>query len=67
MKDDECCLLTVLRKRTKFGHVYVRDLVTELGMNEKRAAYILEKWYDKGWYECGVSIMAGWLTEEGMK
>ncbi len=67
MKQDEKELLERLQKRTAEdpNPPYVRQLVRDLGMNEKRAAYILEKWYGKGWYECGVSIMAGWLTEEG--
>lgn len=38
----------------------------ECGMNDKRAAYILEKWSDKGWYDYGVSLRAGWLTTEGL-
>lgn len=43
----------------------VRQLVWYVGMNEKRAAYILEKWCGKDWYEYGVSVFAGWLTKEG--
>jgi hypothetical protein len=71
MKEDEAELLKAIRIRTglkqrpiKFPHA--RDVVHELGMNEKRAAYIFEKWERNGWWECGVSVMAGWLTERGM-
>lgn len=67
MKDDERELLQRLQKRTAEDkhQPYVRQLVTDLGMNEKRAAYILGKWANKGWYDYGVSVMAGWLTDEG--
>jgi len=67
MKDDEKELLEWLQKRTTEdpNPPYVRQLVADLGMNEKRAACILEKWAGKGWYDYGVSVMAGWLTDEG--
>jgi len=50
MKQDEKDLLERLQKRTKedTSQPYVRQLVADLEMNEKRAAYILEKWADKG-------------------
>ncbi len=34
-------------------------------INYKRAWKILEKWDDNGWYEYGVSLDLGWITEEG--
>jgi hypothetical protein len=71
MKDDEARLLKEIQSRTdltqnpwRFPHA--RDVVHELGINEKRAAFIFEKWERNGWYECGISVMAGWLTERGM-
>ena len=64
MKPDEQLLLKELQERSKLGQVYVRDLVHELGIPEKRTAYIFEKWTGKGWYDWGVSVMARWLTEE---
>ncbi len=69
MKPDEKELLELLQNRTKEHPRLpsVRDVVKDLGMNEKRAAYLLEKWYAKGWYEYGVSVLAGWLTDEGMR
>ena len=45
----------------------VREKVKELGIPEKRAEYILEKWTAKGWYEYGVNVFYGWLTVEGME
>lgn len=67
MKDDERELLESLQKRTAEdpNQPYVRQLVADLGMNEKRAAYICEKWATKGWYDYGVNVLAGWLTDEG--
>lgn len=72
MKEDERELLELLQIRTAAWRVgdqdmpYVRELVEEMDMNQKRAAYILTKWDGKDWYEYGVSVMAGWLTKEGM-
>lgn len=43
----------------------VRDVIKELGMNEKRALYLLDKWDSKGWYNWGVTIDLGWLEEKG--
>jgi hypothetical protein len=67
MKDDERELLERLQKRTNEdpNPPYVRQLVADIGMNEKRAAYICEKWADKGLYDYGISSLAGWLTDAG--
>lgn len=68
MKNDEREFLQWLQKRTLEdpNQPYVRQLILDMGMNEKRAAYICEKWTNKGWYDYGVNVLAGWLTEEGM-
>lgn len=68
MKHDEMELLKALQKRTEEdpNMPSPRQLVIDLNMNEKRAAYIFEKWTDKGLYDYGVSVMAGWLTEKGL-
>ena len=66
VREDEKRLLYELQQHSQINSfVYVRDVVKELGMNEKRAAYILSKWEKRGWYNWGVNILAGWLTEEG--
>ena len=66
MKEDERKLLIELQNRSKTGEPpYVREIINELGINEKRATYICEKWTNKGWYDYGVNILAGWLTEAG--
>lgn len=36
-------------------------------MHPKRLEYILSKWENKGWFECGVSLRTGWLTDEGKR
>lgn len=35
------------------------------GYPEKRLWRLLEKWERKGWWEYGVSLRGGWLTETG--
>jgi len=67
MKDDERKLLEELQRRAKANErAYVREIVSEMKIPEKRAAYICGKWTDKGWYDYGVSVLAGWLTDDGM-
>jgi len=63
MKSDEAALLLALQESKE--QCYVRQLVRDLQIPEKRAAYICDKWTAKGWYDYGVSVLAGWLTEEG--
>lgn len=67
MKPDERALLEDLGRRADLPHDqrYVREMVAERGMNEKRACYICFKWTDKGWYDYGVNVLSGWLTPEG--
>ena len=68
MKDDERMLWDEVRRLTRDDSEkpYIRKIVADIGMNERRASYILEKWCSKGWLECGVSPFAGWLTELGL-
>lgn len=64
MKDDERRLLVAMRR---VGDVapYGRNVVAALGIHPNRAAYLFSKWADKGWYDYGVSVMAGWLEPAG--
>lgn len=43
----------------------VREVIAEIGINHKRAWYLLGKWTGR-WYDYGVSLDNGWLNEEGM-
>lgn len=62
-KDDERLLLKTLQDREK---PYVREVVSELGINQNRAAYICQKWTERGWYNYGVNVLAGWLEGDGL-
>jgi hypothetical protein len=46
-----------------------RDIINEhnFPIPQKRAWYLLEKWCKKGWYDYGVNLELGWITEEGNK
>ena len=70
MKPDELTLLDYLKANTSMedseSFPYVREVASNLGMAPKRAAYICEKWTNKGWYDYGVNVLAGWLTPEGL-
>src|SRR5690242_14393266 len=68
MKPDERILLLALaREPDEARRTFPRDVVQCLGMSEKRAEYILNKWERKGWFESGVSLGTGWLTSTGYK
>jgi len=63
MKPDEKGLLNAVQAKPR--SLSVRAVVQKLGIHEERAAAILIKWVNKGWYEYEVYIDLGWLTEEG--
>ncbi len=67
MKPDERELLT----KALFWHgnrnrPFMDAVGDALGMGGNRVHYLLDKWIDKGWWECGVSARTGWLTEKGL-
>lgn len=69
MKPDEAAFLKELaasRPRPTREAPFATDIGVRLGLHPKRAHYLLEKWLDKGWWECGVSVRSGWLTGEGL-
>lgn len=45
------------------GATVAKKAAAELGIPENRAFYLLEKWYSKGWLECGMWVWGGWFTE----
>lgn len=66
VKPDEQLLHTELLKRTAGGdYVHARSVARELGIPEKRTAYILGKWTDRDWWDYGVNVLAGWFTPLG--
>jgi hypothetical protein len=67
MKDDERKLLAKVRAwHGNRDRPFVTDLGLLLGIPAKRTEYILGKWVDKGWLECGVSARTGRLTVKGL-
>ncbi len=64
MKTDEALLLLAIALRSSSEDV--RSIIDRLGVNHKRACYLLGKWAAKGWYNYGVTVDLGWLTEEGL-
>lgn len=63
MKPDELALLLAVASCPEGNSV--RDVIARMGINGKRACYLLGKWAGKGWYEWGVCIDLGWLTPLG--
>lgn len=53
MKTDERQLLELSQQITKqnIGYISFRGFADLLDIPLKRAAYILQKWTDKGWYD----------------
>lgn len=44
--------------------VFADVVAANLGMDEGRAEDLLMKWVRAGWWEYGVSLRSGWLTDE---
>lgn len=64
MKDDERMLMERIRTY-RDTRAPIRAIAEGLGIPSRRAAYICDKWTRKGWYDYGVNVLAGWLTDEG--
>lgn len=62
MKEDEKELLIAIYLSEKTN---VRDIIAKIEIPYKRCLYLLEKWSGKGWYDYGVTLDLGWLTEKG--
>lgn len=69
-KPDELALYTILRTIAPGswlegmpGIEVVTASLDILRIPEKRGYRLLEKWANNGWWDCGVSIRAGWFTE----
>lgn len=73
MKPDERDLLARLQEETRSAaanpsrrYTSAIEIADTLGMNHKRAEYILHKWVERGWCNYGVSVRQAWLTESGL-
>ena len=60
-RPDELALFAVLRPLA--GALPAMVEAERIGIHPLRAQRILEKWDDRGWLDCGVSIRAPWWTE----
>jgi hypothetical protein len=75
-KPDELALYDALRARSHVvgdgpfavrspGSIYaLQEEAARLGIPEKRAFALVEKWSARGWWEYGVSLRGGWFTPE---
>lgn len=50
--------------RAKGRGVFADVVAERIGIEWNRAEDLLEKWYRAGWWEFGVSMRSGWLTDE---
>lgn len=60
-RPDELTLFAALRPMA--GALPAMAEAERLGIHQRRAQRILEKWQDRGWLDCGVNIRAPWWTE----
>jgi len=63
--------MTIKQDELNFGDFLLTnnsllDRTKEMDQNP-RLYYVLDKWSDKGYWEYGVSLRSGWLTEDGRK
>jgi hypothetical protein len=61
-RQDEIDLFAEIRKRNGRA-MSALDGAVAIGMNEKRLHAILDKWVSKGWWNYGVTLRSGWLTD----
>lgn len=60
-KPDEIAYYAAIRAK---GRGIFADTVAErLEIEWSRAAYLLAKWEGAGWWDWGVSLRSGWLTD----
>ena len=64
IKQDEIILFNLLWINSQLPREHRRynsEIIEILGMNRKRAEYILEKWSGKGFWSYGVNPVGGWF------
>lgn len=66
-RDDEMQFRAAIADAVRSGEKTpsARQIAAYLGMNQKRAWYLCDKWMSKGWWDCGVNALSGWLTDKG--
>jgi hypothetical protein len=69
IKPDEIELANIILSNKE--HIYAENYTYKVPYEmwdklTKRQMYILKKWLDKNWWDCGVTIRSGWLTDEGL-
>jgi hypothetical protein len=67
--DEKWFLLECAAKIRPTGILNPRNLIQSAGfrLNYKRAWFLLGKWGTKGWYEYGVTLDLGWMTDKGLQ
>jgi hypothetical protein len=65
-KSEEKFLLYLI-DGASYNKIYLRPIFESLHIPNNRLIYLLYKFSGKGWYEWGVSPMAGWITKEGIE
>jgi len=65
MKPDEPRYYAALKSQVNIPFLVVDAIGTahDLGIHYKRAEYLLNKWIDRGWLDCGISCARPWFTE----
>lgn len=71
-RPDEIAFYAALRARAAAndggrywgGRSAAIEALSQLGMNENRAFYLLQKWTGKGWIDYGMWAWGGWFTDE---
>lgn len=75
MREDEKQFFIAMLKNHKFqsyidGIQFADDVAEDIGLNKKRAEFLLEKWYDYGFWNYGFgrhySIISGWFELENL-
>lgn len=66
--DNERYLYDQIRDRSGGGvciaEIIIDEMVASGRINHwKQGLRTLEKWVDKGWWDCGIRTMCGWLEE----
>ena len=72
-KPDEVALFERVSKECRNGYIKRYDgpcpidIARDLGIPDKRAEALFEKWADQGIYEYGTTSLRGWVTPKGFE